>query len=185
MSSPCPTLNQTATCSAYHAIRRHHNDRIVHGRARLCSRTMPVPLLSMSYQPSHDIDGPNFQRDLAFGLEGEQIIRDFLDALDGGKFEVKYDRYRNGRMAVETEQNPRNEGWKLSGINVTEADWWVYLFAPGSFIIVEVARLKRYLRTNYSLLTKRTFAAKSDNPAKGFVLMPNQVQDLMTNELYD
>ena len=138
-----------------------------------------------SYQPSHDIDGPNFNRDLAFGLQGEEIVRQFLDSLDAAKFEVKYDRYRNGRMAVETNQNPRNEGWKPSGINVTEADWWVYLFSPGGFVMVEVARLKRYLRMNHGLFEKRDFAKESDNPARGFLLFPQHVQDLLTNNEYD
>jgi hypothetical protein len=29
------------------------------------------------------------------------------------------------------------------------------------------------------------FAAASDNPARGFLIMPNEVLDLLTNKLYD
>lgn len=135
------------------------------------------------YQPSHDINKFVFSEDLKFGLEGEDMTLAFLEDLESGSFEVKYDRYRNGRMVVETEQNPNNSGWKLSGINVTTAVWWVYIFAPHSFIVVKVARLKKFLRVNQ--LKKRDFAPDSDNPAKGFLLYPEHVADLLTNEIYD
>jgi hypothetical protein len=68
--------------------------------------------MTTGYQPSHDIDRFDFTKDLAFGQEGEDTIREFLIALGLGNFEVKRDRYRNGNMVVETEQNPRNQGWK-------------------------------------------------------------------------
>jgi hypothetical protein len=135
------------------------------------------------YQPSHDLDKFVFSDDLKFGLEGEDMVLAFLHDLEAGTFEVKYDRYRNGRMVVETEQNPRNEGWKPSGINVTKATWWVYVFAPHTFIAVRVARLKRFLRLNQ--LGKRDFAPSSDNPAKGYLLYPQHVTDLLTNDIYD
>jgi hypothetical protein len=138
------------------------------------------------YQPSHDIPAPNFKKDLAYGEEGEQIVQQFLVALEQGSFEVKRDRYRNGRMVVETNQNPRNEGWKKSGINVTEAAWWVYIFSDDAFVVVGVNRLKNFLRRNgYNEEAKRLFAGTSDNPAKGFLLMPEHVQDLLINDLYD
>lgn len=97
-------------------------------------------------------------------------------------------------MVVETNQNPKgavdsfgNQIWVPSGINVTTASWWVYIFSPdGAFIIVSVARLKKYLRANKSLFnesTKRDFGGQ-DNPARGFLLYPNHVQDLLTNAEY-
>lgn len=132
------------------------------------------------YNPRFD-----FTADLSYGHEGEANLIAFFEAFNNGTVEVKADRYRNGRMAVETQQNPRGEGWKDSGINVTEATWWAYRFAPDAFVLVSVERLKRYLRINYSQLDKRDFAANSDNPAKGFLLFPQHVQDLLTNELYD
>lgn len=132
------------------------------------------------YDPRFD-----FTVDLDFGHEGEENLIMFFRAVEGGRVEVKADRYRNGRMAVETQQNPAGRGWKDSGINVTEADWWAYRFAPDAFVIVSVRRLKNFLRYNKDLLNKRNFAANSDNPAKGFILLPEQVTDLLTNDIYD
>ena len=144
-----------------------------------------------------DIPGRTFDfaKDLEFGEAGEETIKGFLDALSGGAFEVKSDRYRNGRMVVETEQNPRgikdSEGtsvWVKSGINVTTAKWWVYIYSPdNAFVVISVSRLKNYLRSNknkYSDATKRNFGG-SDNPAKGFLIMETDVVDLLTNPQYD
>lgn len=138
----------------------------------------------MGYEPRFDIPQYDFSKDLAHGEAGENIVRQFLDAMSSGSFEVKYDRYRNGRMAVETSQCPRGGEWKPSGINVTTATWWVYLFAPSSFVIVSVVRLKNYLRANSHILEKRDLA-RGENPSKGFLLFPNHVQDMMNNEMYD
>lgn len=132
------------------------------------------------YNPKFD-----FTTDLEYGHEGEQNLIDFFHAVNNQTVEVKADRYRNGRMAVETQQRPRGGEWKDSGINVTAATWWAYRFAPDAFVLVSVERLKRYLRTNYSQLDKRDFAPDSDNPARGFLLFPQHVQDLLTNDLYD
>lgn len=132
------------------------------------------------YNPKFD-----FQTDLSYGHEGESQLIDFFNALNRATVEVKADRYRNGRMAVETQQKPSGGVWKDSGINVTEAEWWAYRFAPESFVLVSVQRLKNFLRHNYDRLEKRNFAPDSDNPAKGFLLFPHHVQDLQTNELYD
>ncbi len=132
------------------------------------------------YNPKFD-----FKTDLAYGHQGEQNLIDFFNALNAGTVEVKADRYRNGRMAVETQQKPAGGVWKDSGINVTQAKWWAYRFAPDSYVLVSVQRLKNYLRHNYDRLEKRTFAPDSDNPAQGFLLFPHHVQDLQTSDLYD
>jgi hypothetical protein len=137
----------------------------------------------------------DFKSDLEFGQESEREIELFLDDLSNGAFEVKTDRYRNGRMVVETDQNPKgitdSNGeriWKKSGINVTTAKWWVYVFSPAQgFVIVDVERLKRFLRQNnkkFNESTKRDFGGK-DNPARGFLLMKHDVQDLLINQKYD
>ena len=136
----------------------------------------------------------DFKKDLEYGEAGEKLVSDFLDTIQGGAFEVKSDRYRNGRMVVETNQNPKGfiingeRLWVPSGINVTTAVWWVYIYSPdGAFVIVSVRRLKKYLRANSSKFnegTKRDFGG-SDNPARGFLLMTEDVLDMMTNPLYD
>jgi hypothetical protein len=137
------------------------------------------------YVPSHDIKQFDFTKDLAFGHEGEELVRQFLSDLSGGSFEVKYDRYRNGRMFVEFEQNPRNTGWKPSGIAVSKAKWWVYLFAPSAFVIIETSRLRRYIKANHTVLPVRIAAQHSDNPAKGFLIYPEQLKELLTVSTYD
>jgi len=151
----------------------------------------------MTYNPAFDIKKPNFEVDLIFGELGEDLIRTFVANICAGNIEVKTDRYRNGRMVIETHQHrfkpdcPQTSEpyWKLSGINVTEADWWVYVFnIEGSFIIVKVERLKKFLRLNkfrYNEETKRLFAANSDNPTKGWIVEPSQVIDLLVNPAYD
>lgn len=137
----------------------------------------------------------DFKADLEFGQQSEKEISSFLDDLSGGAFEVKTDRYRNGRMVVETDQNPRGirnpDGepiWHKSGINVTTAKWWVYVFSPGQgFVMIDVDRLKRYLRANKNKFNESTKISLggADNPARGFLLMADDVKDLLINEIYD
>ena len=136
--------------------------------------------LTNGYLPQYD-----FQVDLAYGRAGEAELVEFFNAVQGSKVEVKSDRYRNGRMAVETQQQPARGEWKHSGINITTADWWAYRFGTGSFILVSVPRLRKYLKLNKDNLQKRDFAVNSDNPSKGFVLIPEQVTDLLISQDYD
>jgi hypothetical protein len=148
----------------------------------------------MSYK--FDIPARNFDfaSDLKFGQQSENDISDFLNVLSDGSFEVKTDRYRNGRMFVETDQNPKGlrdqndeSIWKKSGINVTEAKWWVYVFSPKQgFVIVDVDRLKRYLRLNKDKFNESTkTSVGGSNPTMGFLLMAEDVKDLLTKEIYD
>ncbi len=145
------------------------------------------------YNPGEDIVSDNkefdFAKDLEFGKIGESYVIGVLNDLVNGSFEVKTDRYRNGNMVIETDQNPGCKGWKKSGINVTNAKWWVYVYAlDGSIVIIDIERLKRYLRLNKQLFneeTKRTMAGNSDNPAKGFILKPRHVMEMMLNPRYD
>lgn len=149
-------------------------------------------------QSDYDIAGKqyDFHTDLKFGKKGEKLVEEFLETLSGGAFEVKTDRYRNGRMVLEMEHNPRRklneEGkplWKSSGLAVTKARWWVYVYTlDGSFIIVDVARIKRYLKANKDRFNPKNyhnFAHRSSNPSKGYLLQPEDVMDLMINTAYD
>lgn len=152
----------------------------------------------MPYNKDFDIPAGSFDfaKDLSFGEEGEKFVQDFYNAVIQGSAEVNTDRYRNGRMAVETNQNPRGStdvfGYKIwvpSGINVTKATWWIYVYSiHQAIVVVSVARLKRYLRANRELFnesTKRMFAANSDNPARGFLIEPNQVMEMLYSDKYD
>lgn len=146
--------------------------------------------MTSNYNPHYDISPSrlSFLDDLAAGEQAEQTFVDFLQLLASGDVEVKYDRYRNGRMFVETDQNPRGLGaWTKSGINVTTAKWWVYFVSPSSFVVVAVERLKNYLRHNQRRFneTTKVQAGTKDNPALGFLLYQDHVQDLLTSEKYD
>lgn len=137
----------------------------------------------------------DFKKDLAYGKMGEDLISGFLQSLSESDFEVKSDRYRNGKMVVETNQNPKgmldasgNRVWVPSGINVTTAKWWVYIYSPeGAFVVVSVARLKRYLRLHPDQFNEKTKfnLGGSDNPARGFLLMPYEVMDMLFSKEYD
>lgn len=145
------------------------------------------------YFPKYDIPAPDFLKDLKFGEQGEELITKFIGDIASGDIEVKTDRYRNGKMVIETEQWPGRrctpdgkEIWTLSGINVTTAKWWVYQYHfDGAFVIVATDRIKRYLRKRSSTITKTVFASLSDNPAKGFLLLPAQVSELMLSDEFD
>jgi hypothetical protein len=139
---------------------------------------------------------PNWKRDLAYGQRGEYMVVRFLDDLQADSFEVKSDRYRNGKMVIEMEQNPRRATdengervWKKSGLAVTKAKWWVYVFSidgqHGSFVVVSVKRLRRFIAKNKKSLQWVDFAKNSDNPARGYLIAPEQVMDLMINSAYD
>ena len=129
----------------------------------------------------------NFAEDLKYGQLGEKRIRRMLENLVEGSFEVKSDRYRNGNMAIEMRQNPRRAGkWVPSGLRVTKAQWWVYIFSmDGGFIIVATERLKRFIEANKDTLETRDFARRSDNPAWGYLLKPADVCALLYDPRYD
>jgi len=144
----------------------------------------------MGVDKHYDIPAPNFRNDLSFGEAGEEIIKHFIDAISSGAIEVKTDRYRNGRMVVETQQKPNgSQVWVDSGINVTTASWWIYQYGlDGAFHVISVERLKRYLRCNrdkFNESTKRSLGSPNDNPARGFLLYPGDVLDLLINGDYD
>ena len=132
-----------------------------------------------------DIPKPNFKKDLEFGKQGENQVNQFLQGIINGSFEIKSDRYRNGKMVVEIAQNPRQHGWKDSGLMITEAEWWVYVYTMNeAMIVVSTARLKRYVES----LPKsriRLFAEGTNNPAKGYLLLPEEVMTLLYDSAYD
>ena len=127
----------------------------------------------------------NFKTDLEFGKQGEDQVKRFLQGIVNGSFEVKSDRYRNGKMVVEVAQNPRQHGWKDSGLMVTEAQWWVYVYTLNqAMIVISTDRLKRYINS----LPKsriRLFAEGSNNPARGYLLLPEEVMPLLYDSAHD
>jgi hypothetical protein len=95
------------------------------------------------FQPHFDID---FER----GKVGEDLVGTFLEALEGSKIEVKTD-YRiqeTGNVYVETHQwrNPNKSDIKESGINVTQAEWFVFASPTGKgFIAMQTDELKKLM----------------------------------------
>lgn len=127
----------------------------------------------------------NFADDLKFGKLGEAVTKEFIESIVNGSFEIKTDRYRNGRMVVETHQNPREKGWKPSGINVTEAKWWVYVYClDGAFIVVDTNRLRRFIATLPGS-RMRLFAERSNNPSRGYLLKPDEVMHMLIDPKFD
>lgn len=152
----------------------------------------------MTYKKEFDIASKSFDfaKDLKYGQAGEGSIVSFYESVIQGSAEIKTDRYRNGRMVVETNQNPKNKVnelgqkiWDLSGINVTTAQWWIYIYCLNqSIVVVSVERLKKYLRAHrdrFNEQNKVMFAQNSDNPAKGFLIEPQDVMQMLYSEKYD
>ena len=152
----------------------------------------------MSYKKEFDIASKSFDfaKDLEYGQTGEESILNFYNSVIQGSAEIKTDRYRNGRMVVETNQNPKNKVdelgqriWDLSGINVTTAKWWIYIYCLNhSIVVVSVERLKKYLRSHkdkFNEQNKVIFAQNSDNPAKGFLIEPHDVIKMLYSNEYD
>lgn len=77
----------------------------------------------MQYQPAFDID---YRR----GLIGENLVNTFLVDLAGSLIEVKtdYRAHETGNVYVETHQYPKGqrEHYVNSGINLSEANWYVF-----------------------------------------------------------
>lgn len=127
----------------------------------------------------------NFKNDLAYGKKGEDQVKQFLQGIVNSSFEVKSDRYRNGKMVVEIAQNPRKHGWKDSGLMITEAQWWVYVYTLNeAMVVISTNRLKRYVSTLPNSRI-RLFAEASNNPAKGYLLLPEEVMPLLYDATHD
>ena len=73
---------------------------------------------------------PRFDRDLAYGQQGELLIEDYLSwiAKGNGQVEVKKKRRLDLEFYVETECDKGRTGvYEPSGINVTTADMWAFV----------------------------------------------------------
>ena len=114
---------------------------------------------SEGYDPAADIRGDQkgqFKADLKFGEHGEDIATKLIDAMLAGWVEVKADAFENGNIFVELAHCPdrsRDDNgdfiWKKSGLNVTQAQFWMYmkLSECGDFrsaLVLETSRLNAY-----------------------------------------
>lgn len=89
---------------------------------------------------------PRWDRDLAYGKQGELLVGEYLDwvAAGNGRVEVKRKRNPDMNFYVEHEHDPGRRGhYCPSGISVTTADAWAFLIADtGVAIIIPTALLK-------------------------------------------
>jgi hypothetical protein len=115
-------------------------------------------MTSKGYEPHFDID---FQR----GKVGEDSHELFLN----GKHEVKTD-YRTaetGNFYVETRQYNQNME-ALSGINVTEADYWVWASPTGKgAIYIKTDLLKELMTETDYRETRQPVINDNTNASKG------------------
>lgn len=117
------------------------------------------PSQSSGYDPKADIRGinrGNFKDDLEFGLVGEGHALGIVQALLDGWVEVKTDGFENGNLFIEVAHCPgrvtNQQGefvWRKSGLNVTEAKFYMYLKQSESGVlrsatIFETDRLRRF-----------------------------------------
>jgi hypothetical protein len=94
---------------------------------------------------------PRFDRDLERGNVGEDLLELFFDdAENNNMFEVKTDYRINdtGNIYVETHKyrKPDQSDAVPSGINVTEAKWWVQASPDGvAMLIIKTEHLRKYI----------------------------------------
>jgi len=109
-----------------------------------------------------------FDFDLSKGIENEKSIASFL-GMSKSKFECKAERSywkESGNICIELEC-----GGRKSGVNKTEAEYWVHSFYDGEslvgFTIIKVARLKQIVEKY-----KDKFVMIGDNKVSKCVLIP-------------
>jgi len=117
---------------------------------------------------------PDWDADLKFGERMELEVEGVLSAIRNGglTYEVKADRYLNGRWFLEWEQNPRRCGeWKSSGLQTTMADLWV-IRLPQPVDAIEIWRTSKLRQIAKSGLLGhlKDGGASGDNPTRGWVV---------------
>lgn len=109
----------------------------------------------------------NFEYDLEFGQEGEDIIADIFE---NKKIEVKRDNWvgRTGNVAIEY----KSRG-KPSGIATTQADYWIIMFSreyqDKFMFIIETQRLKEVTKKYFN---KGSIKKMGDSNTSSAVLIP-------------
>ena len=109
----------------------------------------------------------NFEYDLEFGQEGEDIIADMFE---NKKIEVKRDNWvgRTGNIAIEY----KSRG-KPSGIATTQADYWIIMFSreyqDKFMFIIEIQRLKEVTKKYFN---KGSIKKMGDSNTSSAVLIP-------------
>jgi hypothetical protein len=125
---------------------------------------------------------PRFDFDFERGRVGENLVGSFLQALEGSRIEVKTD-YRvteTGNVYVETWQY-RLAGAidkKPSGINTTEADYWVFASPSGQgFICIETDALKQIIRELDPPEVRQPISNETSNASIGRIIPIRCIMD--------
>lgn len=115
---------------------------------------------------------PRFDIDRAYGEVAERSLRAQLDLVDIS-FEVKRKTFLDDRFYVEVAQKPRGKDeYVKSGIQTSEADYWVYEIADtGVKIIVP----REALRKAAAASDDRREEKDGDNPTKGRLIRLSEI----------
>lgn len=120
---------------------------------------------------------PHFDHDLTRGEVGEELLSLFFnDIQENMKFEVKTDYRVNetGNIYVETEKYRKSDASDAvpSGINVTEAKWWVQASPDGNaMLIVKTDTLRDFIKFAEPKESRQPIANAGTAASKG-VLVP-------------
>lgn len=106
------------------------------------------------------MSGPNWDIDLAYGKAGEGLVAEIL-ADQGHKVEVKNDRQwvNTGNIYVEAECRG-----KPSGIQTTEATWWVFVVSDACILILSTEALRSAV---YNELGRPAQEKDGSHPTRG------------------
>lgn len=116
---------------------------------------------------------PRFDRDYAYGVQGELFVDDYIKAIAEKRLrrEDKTKTRHDAAFYVETEQNPWSAGrWRPSGIYTSEADVWVFnVDNTGTLLVVRRDVVLRAVEKARELGVKLS-ETKGDNPTRGYTL---------------
>lgn len=123
---------------------------------------------------------PDWDRDLAYGIQGEFLMDNLLDMLHSRQLtrEDKRKRRLDGHLYIEVEQNPLSCGrWRPSGLATTKADVWTYtIHETGAVILLPVDMLRRAVAAAERFHVRLTpGGSDGDNPTRGYVLPIDEV----------
>jgi len=114
---------------------------------------------------------PRFDRDLAYGKQGELLVGSYLEWIAGGngRVEIKRKRRADLELYVETECDKGNTGrYQPSGINVTTADAWAFVVGDtGMAFVLPTALLRRALLHPSA---RRVEGPRGDCPTRGVLV---------------
>lgn len=133
---------------------------------------------------SRDGFEPRFDIDYERGLVGEKLVGTFLEALAGSKIEVKtdYQAWRTGNVYVETYQRTKAGEWIMSGINISQAEWYCIAGPTGAGFIA-IRRKLLYELAKQSPKSSCNTASQHTNASIGRLVPTRLILDtLMAKE---